>query len=78
LINNLRRAEGLPEINFVDGHSTVYSLMRGQKKAAHRQQILTQLRKIKQLVPSRSIEILERAWAAAGSLPHRDPFDFAA
>jgi hypothetical protein len=77
-INDLRRNEGQTEIVFVDGHSTSYSLARGEDKARSRRSILNRLEEVREISPSKYAEILENARAAAKSLPARDPLDFAA
>jgi hypothetical protein len=77
-INTIRRSEGLSEIVFVDGHSTIYSLARGEGKAQSRRNILAALQQLKRFGPSRHTEILERARGAANALPRRNLLDFAA
>jgi hypothetical protein len=77
-INDLRRNERRVEITFVDGHSSTYSLTRGEEKARLRKNILSRLQEIRGSAPLRYVEVLERARAAAKSLPSRDPLDIAA
>ncbi len=72
-LNDVRRREGQPEITFVDGHSTTYSLLRGEQKAAQRRNIVERLRDIREASPLQYAGILERAQAAARSIPSRDP-----
>ncbi len=78
LVNDLRRSDGHFEISFVDGHSSTYSLARREEKARYRKDILIRLQETKEFSPSRYMEVLERARAAARLLPTRDPLDFAA
>jgi hypothetical protein len=77
-INDLRRTEGQTEIVFVDGHSTSYSLARGEGKARWRRLIMNRLEEVREVSRSKCDEILEHARGAAKSLPARDPLDFAA
>lgn len=77
-LNDARRAENQNEIVFVDGHSTSYSLLRGEQKAMHRKAILERLRSIRETSAMQYAEYLERARDTARSIPSRDPLQFVA
>ena len=72
-LNNIRLTAGLPPIIFVDGHSTTYSLMRGEPKALHRRDILERLRAQKLHNPEKYNAIVANADRNARALPSRDP-----
>ena len=77
-LNDARRAENQTEIVFVNGHSTSYSLLRGEQKAVHRRNILERLRSIRKTSPLQYAVYLERARDTARSIPSRDPLQFVA
>ena len=77
-LNGVRRAKRQREIMLVDGHSSSYSLVRGEQKAELRKDILIHLQELRELAPSRYAEILEAAARAAGSLVPAHPLHFAA
>jgi hypothetical protein len=77
-LNDVRREEGLLEIAFVEGHSTSYSLLRGEPKAGFRREILEALQQIRTSDRLQYKEVLARAQTAAKSLPYRNPLQFVA
>jgi hypothetical protein len=77
-LNNIRRRENLSQITFVDGHSSTYSLARGETKANQRTSIMERMRQLKLHNPMQYAQILGRARAVAMSLPARDPLQFVA
>ena len=64
-LNDIRRIEGRPEIRFVDGHSTTYSLRRGEEKATERKRILEALRRLRVGSPTHNTQTpsnARRSW----------------
>ena len=67
-LNASLRALGRPALVFVNGHTTNFAALRGQDKAARRQQILDHLGS---LPPSQRVELIARKAAEASRLPER-------
>ena len=77
-INNAARRRGLKEVHFVDGHSTDWSIRRGDDKACLRGRIIERLRDMKGAGPRLYATVVSRARIEAARLPPRDPLDFLA